>query len=335
MDPVIPPADTIAQLPVLDAGKLLQGDEVEVQNLLHACKTHGFFLLNLETDETSYMVKAWNDVLAFMDQYFNQPTEVKLKDERHSDIHGYEPCGTSTGATDERLDHYESLKISFMECMSRSENLAPALKENIELFETFVAGAHHLAMTLLKCLTRALGDQIPAPLESVHDPSQPTTSTMSMFRYPRQTEEEAAKGIGHNKHTDIGTFTFLLCQQWGLQVLSPVEKKWLYVPPRENHAIINVGDSLRFLTGNQLFSAVHRVLPFTDRQLEHRHSIAFFLRPADNTIYRDSKGRLVTARSWHDEKFDHFRASHAEQSADSILTGGMERSDQIIVATSA
>ncbi|EAW08894.1 putative 2OG-Fe(II) oxygenase family oxidoreductase [Aspergillus clavatus NRRL 1] len=335
MDAAIPPAESIAQLPVLDAAKLLQGDEVEIQNLLRACKTHGFFSLNLGADETSYMIGAWTDVLAFMDRYFDQPTEVKLRDERHSDTHGYEPCGTSTGATDEHLDHYESLKISFTECMSRSENLAPALKENIELFETFIGGAHRLVMALLKCLTRTLGDQIPGPLESFHDPSQPTTSTMAMFRYPRQTEEEAAKGVGHNKHTDIGTFTFLLCQQWGLQVLSPVEKKWLYVAPKKDHAIINVGDSLRFLTGNQLFSAVHRVLPFTHRQLEHRHSIAFFLRPADNTIYRDSKDRLVTARSWHDEKFDHFRASHAEQSADSILTGGMEQLDQIIVPTSA
>lgn len=190
-------------------------------------------------------------------------------------------------------------------------------------------------MTLLECLTQALGNQIPAPLESFHDESQPTTSTMAMFRYPRQTEEEAAKGVGHNKHTDIGTFTFLLCRQWGLQVLSPVENKWLYVAPKKDHAIINVGDSLRFLTGNRLLSAVHRVLPFTHRQLEHRHSIAFFLRPADNTVYRDSKNRLVTARSWHDEKFDHFRASHEKQSAECILTGGMERSDRIVAFPSA
>jgi isopenicillin N synthase-like dioxygenase len=89
MDAAIPPLDCIAQLPVLDARKLLQGDEVEIQNLLHACKTHGFFSLNLDTDETSYMLKAWNDVLAFMDQYFGQPTEVKLRDERHSDTHGF------------------------------------------------------------------------------------------------------------------------------------------------------------------------------------------------------------------------------------------------------
>jgi isopenicillin N synthase-like dioxygenase len=155
---------------------------------------------------------------------------------------------------------------------------------------------------------------------------------MSMFRYPRQTEEEALKGIGHNKHTDIGTFTFLLCQQWGLQVLSPQQNQWLYVAPKKNHAIINVGDSLRFLTGNQLLSAVHRVLPFTNRQLEHRHSIAFFLRPADDTVYRDSNGRLVTANEWHNDKFNHFRASHAEQSSESILTGGMEKGDRIAVA---
>ncbi|KAL4748050.1 hypothetical protein BDW72DRAFT_205979 [Aspergillus terricola var. indicus] len=299
-------------LPIIDPSKLARGADAEIDRLFDAGKTHGFFYLDLTTAETPRL-------------YFNQPREAKMKDNRKSDIHGYEPCGTFAGATEDCTDHYESLK----ECRTRSDNLAPALKEHYQLLDLFISSAHGLTMLILRCLTKVLGEKLPAPLESFHDPSRPTTSTLSMFHYPSQTEEEAAKGVGHNKHTDIGTLTFLLCQQWGLQVLSPQQNKWVYVASKHGHAIINVGDSLRFLTQNRLLSAVHRVLPFVNRQLDHRYLIAFFLRPADDSIYRDSKGRMITAWERHDQKFDHFRVSHSEQAGNSILTGGMEQADKI------
>lgn len=94
-----------------------------------------------------------------------------------------------------------------------------------ELLEPFISGTHRLMLLILRCLAKVLGEKLPATLELFHDPSQPTTSTLSMFRYPSQTDEEAAKGVGHNKHTDIRTLTFLLCQQWGLQVLLPQQNK--------------------------------------------------------------------------------------------------------------
>lgn len=94
-----------------------------------------------------------------------------------------------------------------------------------------------------------------------------------MFRYPQQTAQQAQNSIGHNKHPDIGTLTLLACQQWGLQVLTPGARGFQWVAPKSNHVIINVGDSLRLLSGNTLLSAVHRVLPQGGYQQEHRHSI--------------------------------------------------------------
>ena len=161
-------------------------------------------------------------------------------------------------------------------------------------------------------------------LASHHREGHHSLSTMAMFRYPRQ--EAGEKGLGHNKHTDLGTLTFLLSRQWGLQVLCPEKKCWSFVEPRHNCAIINVGDTLRFLSGNELKSAIHKVIPLTmDRQLEDRYSIAYFLRAEDNVTYTDSNGRGITAKEWHDRKFDVFRESHASQEMDSILTGGMEK----------
>ncbi|KAH7041156.1 putative 2OG-Fe(II) oxygenase family oxidoreductase [Microdochium trichocladiopsis] len=321
------PSRGLAPMPTLNAAKLLSRDADESQRLLQACKVYGFFYLNLETPPTGFMVKAWRDVLSFMDDYFDLPDATKMLDAHDSDITGYEPCGTSTGAKPGHVDHYESLKVSLEQCLSGVEaNLPAAIAKNKELFTSFVQGAHELTLSMLSCLALAMG--LPPgvnKIEAAHDTSRASTSTMSMFRYPAQTEEEARNAGGHNQHTDIGTLTFLLCQQPGLQVLSPQLNKWLDVEPRPGHAIINVGDSLRYLSDQQLFSAVHCVLPHEGRQLQHRHSIAFFLRPADDAEYTDSRGAKITAREWHNLKFDHFRASHAEQANNVILTGGMEK----------
>ena len=151
---------------------------------------------------------------------------------------------------------------------------------------------------------------------------------MVLFRYPRQLKEGA--GIGHNMHTDIGSLTLLFCENYGLQVLSPETDEWGFIAPKPGHAVINVGDSLRFLSGHKLSSCVHRVIPLTKRQEEHRYSIAYFLRPEDNAIYVDSKGRELSAKAWHDEKYNVFREPHEKQEKDMVLTGGMEKNGILI-----
>ena len=124
--------------------------------------------------------------------------------------------------------------------------------------------------------------------------------------------------------------TLLFCESSGLQDLSPETEEWGFIEPKAGHAVINVGDSLRFLSGHRLKSCVHRVIPVTRRQEEDRFSIAYFLRPEDNAVYIDSKGRELSARAWHDEKYNVFREPHEKQENDMVLTGGMEKGGILI-----
>ena len=157
----------------------------------------------------------------------------------------------------------------------------------------------------------------------------PSRTTLVLFRYPQS--DSNTVGVGHNKHTDIGSLTLLFSEQWGLQVLSPSENKWRFIAPKPGHAIINVGDSLRFLSGKKFWSCVHRVVPTAETQLEHRYSIAYFLRAEDDAQYVDSHGGIVKAKEWHDGKYEVFRQGHEEQERDSVLTGGMEKGEAIAV----
>jgi len=183
---------------------------------------------------------------------------------------------------------------------------------------------------VLSAFSVAFDREEPLRFEDYHDPDQASRTTLSVFRYPAQTSID--EGVGHNKHTDLGTLTLLLTEQWGLQVLSPSTQQWEFVEPRPGMAVVNVGDSLRFLSDNVLKSSVHRVVPLQELQREDRYSLAYFLRPADDVTYRTATGEIVTARSWHDRKFNVFRESHEVQARDVILTGGMERGERIVVA---
>lgn len=204
----------------------------------------------------------------------------------------------------------------------KAPQLPPAVKEKMTLFDHFISGSHSVVLKILDCLSDGMGLAGESRFENKHRPDRPARTTMVLFRYPRQIQE--GEGIGHNVHTDIGSLTLLFCEDYGLQALDPETNEWGFIVPKPGHAVVNVGDSLRFLSGHQLASCVHRVIPITERQEYHRYSIAYFLRPEDDAIYVDSKGRGISARAWHDEKYNVFREPHEKQEKDMILTGGME-----------
>lgn len=74
-------------LPILHLDLLRAGDNGESRILLDACRTHGFFYLDLTSDPT--LCQYWEEMLAVMKQYFEQPLEVKMQDARGSDNTGY------------------------------------------------------------------------------------------------------------------------------------------------------------------------------------------------------------------------------------------------------
>lgn len=159
--------------------------------------------------------------------------------------------------------------------------------------------------------------------ETFHQTSEDSNSVLVLLRYPHVPPAQQSSTVGHNKHTDIGSITVLFTDQWGLQVMAADSQQWEFVEPRPGCAIINVGDTLRFLSQKKLRSCLHRVVP-VEGQTSDRYTIAYFLRPDNSVSFVDSNGKTVTAEHWHDLKYEVFRATHEEQRHDTILTGGLE-----------
>ena len=79
----------IAPLETIDFARLASKDPLETSRLLRCCQTHGFFYLDLQgTDSTRQVISDEKDVLKFMENYFDQPLEAKMKDDRASVTHG-------------------------------------------------------------------------------------------------------------------------------------------------------------------------------------------------------------------------------------------------------
>lgn len=126
---------------------------------------------------------------------------------------------------------------------------------------------HLVNKTFLTCLSDALGLQPGRRFEDYHRDNKRSTTTLALLHYPKQ---DCEAGMNHNKHTDIGSLTLLFSGQWGLQL-----HDWAYVAPQDGHAVVNVGGSLRFLSGKKFNSCLHRMVPVAND--EDRYSIAYFL----------------------------------------------------------
>jgi isopenicillin N synthase-like dioxygenase len=206
--------------------------------------------------------------------------------------------------------------------LRRSPALPSIVYDHGELFYRFISLSHYVTQTVLSCLSDALNLGDAVRLEKSHRDGEPSNTILTLLHYPKITD---AASVGHNKHTDIGSLTLLFSDQWGLQVLLPDTTNWTFVQPKAGHAIVNIGDSLRFLSGKRVRSCVHRVVPPGGGcQEESRYSIAYFLRPESTAIFEDPNGNKVSAEKWHDNKYVVYGETHTKQEAGNMLTGGME-----------
>ncbi|CAJ2509121.1 Uu.00g141470.m01.CDS01 [Anthostomella pinea] len=330
----------VLDLKTIDFGKLLSNEPAEIQKLLRSCEEEGFFYVDLRGIDGRRTIDDEQRLLELMRCFFGSSLEEKNEIGLPEQKHGYEPIGLHAGLTENSRDGYECLKVALSELASSSPNLPSILnnEDDIKILRDFSAGGDIITKTILSCLSNAMGLTGTDRLETLHRSSRPSNSTLAMFRYiPGDLATQARQNtVGHQQHTDIGSLTLLFSEQYGLQ-LQPAHTPnaaFGFVEPRPGHAIINVGDSLRFASKHRLYSCIHHVVPF--HATADRYSIAYFLRPEVDALYKDSEGRWVTAGQWHDEKYDVFRASHAEQASvapKTMLLGGMpEHVSRVAVA---
>lgn len=187
------------------------------------------------------------------------------------------------------------------------------------LLERLMNDLHAIGISVLRALSLVLRIPVERSLEMSHRHHCSSTSALGVLKYPRLWAESPQ--LGHGAHTDVGSLTLLFCSEPGLQILDPKTDQWAYIRPKDGHAIVNVGDSLRFLSDHRLRSCLHRVVPPVEGKITDRLSCACFLRPELDAVFMDDTGKSWKSVDWHDGKYKMFRAPTEKQQQDSVLTG--------------
>lgn len=74
-------------------------------------------------------------------------------------------------------------------------------------------------------------------------------------------DEERTAGTWLRGHSDASFLTFITSQPMtSLQVRDYKDGQWKYVGYRPNSLVVNVADTLEFLTGSFFKSTIHRVI---------------------------------------------------------------------------
>lgn len=213
--------------------------------------------------------------------------------------------------------------------------IASHLPDLSGLFNGLGSAAHTILGSLSTSLSMPAGQRF----EDFQGLNRPSPDILRVLKYHANSNTDI---IPQTPHTDLGSLTFVFSTTPGLQVLPAgvaqkpgaySESDWLYVEPRPGHAIVNIGDCLTIMTNGLLRSALHRVGPVNGCAMPERYSMAYLMRPEDQTVLRTLDSPLiprsmtteedaVTSGAWIRKKFKALRGLKDAGNFDQILTGG-------------
>ena len=142
---------------------------------------------------------------------------------------------------------------------------------------------------------------------SRYAPEKESGTTFRFLHYPGQKSELPEEVVRAGAHTDYGSMTLLFQQEGeeGLQIYSPVAKKWQPVPfvgadtkkfpGAAPPIVVNIADQLSYWTAGLLKLTIHRVVfpPEVQESGKDRYSIVFFSHPNNDTQLEPVPSPLV------------------------------------------
>jgi isopenicillin N synthase-like dioxygenase len=203
------------------------------------------------------------------------------------------------------------------------------VEEYLPNLEQLTLGCMDISQTIFRILSEALSLPSGGAFESFHRHSHPSPDVIRLLKYAAHQSD--APCVPQTAHTDLGSLTFLFTRSPGLQVQREVGEEWMYVLPKEGHAVVNLGDAMTLFTDGLFRSCLHRVASMPGQAMQERYSFAFLMRPEDTTLMRPLNSPLIqphvsprepiTCRDWIARKFVILRSKADNANESRILTG--------------
>ncbi|KAE8330908.1 hypothetical protein BDV39DRAFT_201504 [Aspergillus sergii] len=283
--PQFPNTLPVANLPKISLSSLISGDPASANAVLTACRTSGFFQLDLSNSLIGEaMMPLIDSIFPTISETMQLPLEEKMKytQDAPRSFLGYKALGvmkTESGAPD-RCEFWTISQDDILGTTTPEQPMPSCLTRQRGLFKEYLSYGH----TVIEHIFQALATQLRLPQDAFtqfHDPTQESGTILRLMRYAPGTP-----GIGENRtetgllpHTDFGSITLLVNVLGGLQVLSP-RGEWEWVRPEPGCLIVNMGDAMVEWTGGVLRSNMHRVVCGPGEQAGvERYSFAMLVRP--------------------------------------------------------
>jgi isopenicillin N synthase-like dioxygenase len=188
-----------------------------------------------------------------------------------------------------------------------------------DLVAQYMQDCQLICGTILERLSESLGLEKDQSLQEAHKVQHSSASNLSLLKY--LTYKPGETKVGHYAHTDVGTLTLLHSNLIGLQIFEPESSQWHFIKPLGGHLVTNVGDSLTYLSRGILKSSLHRVVPHKSTEDLDRYTIAYFMRPNEETRFTTPDGKTLLSKEWSRKKFEAFAAPLPKPEERSIMTG--------------
>ena len=225
-------------------------------NIENTINQYGFFYYPINN------TKLVDTMLDTVKEYFSQPEHIKNNQRHNSDGLGY-------------IGKNRTRKSSNIVVTKESFTYIPNKIKTID--ENVFSEYYNYVKNIAEDIFHQIMDSNNINKNKYIDIITPPNATLSILHYPQV--EMTNKMVGIHPHCDWGLITVLYTDNNGLQI--NINNRWINVPTKKDHFIINIADMVEILTNGKYKSTLHRVI-----NQEEKYSMALFFEPRKDSIIK-------------------------------------------------
>jgi len=202
------------------------------------------------------------------------------------------------------------------------------LDDHLPLLRDFILACIGISQNIFAALSSPLNLPVSHSFDTFHRPEAPSPDILRLLKYAASGPGNREFRVPQTPHTDLGSLTMLFADSPGLQIKPDGCEEWLYIEPKENHAVINLGDAMSLWSDGLYHSVLHRVASLPGKGMAERYSFAFLMRPENLApmvpltmvpLLLDNE-KVLTSENWIKAKFGVLRGE-TNKDFNRILTG--------------
>ncbi|KAI1827389.1 Clavaminate synthase-like protein [Xylaria intraflava] len=274
---------TFDSIPVIDLRRIYSPSLAErkalAKELGQACRDVGFFYASAHGVDPRVASEAFRAIQDFF--ALDNETKMAVHFHKSAGFRGYEPLFETRHEAHGQGDMKEAFSFSHesdegLEIPNQWPANQPQFRNALT---TYVNAVELLAQRLMGIFALAL--DLPEDYFTTTYPRS-GAGIRALYYPPQPVQDAAALEVGIGAHTDYSWFSLINQSAVGGLEIQNANGEWVPATPIEGTFVVNIGDSLQWVSGGRFLSTRHRVVNRVAGRA--RHSLAFFKSPHVDSV---------------------------------------------------